>query len=149
MLITASRDADLRMWRRLTLARTLTLTLTLALALTVVLALTLALALPLTLTLTSYADPRPSTELAGFAHVGRFGRDSWSLDAPRSQSKPPRVTAQEPTYIPRIISSHLPYLSPIPPRNLPPISRAGAARVVGRRAPRGAAPLAPLEQGAG
>ena len=79
MLITASRDADLRMWRRLTLARTLTLTLTLALALTVVLALTLALALPLTLTLTSYADPRPSTELAGFTHVGRFGRDRLGL----------------------------------------------------------------------
>ena len=95
MLITASRDADLRMWRRQTLARTLTLTVTLALALTLTLALTLALTLPLTLTLTSYADPRPSTELAGFTHVGRFGRDSWSLDEPRSQSKPPRVTAQE------------------------------------------------------
>ena len=44
LLITASRDADLRMW--------------------------------------SYRDPRPSTSEEGFAHVGRFGRDSWSIERP-------------------------------------------------------------------
>ena len=56
LLVTASRDSDLRMW--------------------------------------SYRDPRPGTTEPGFAHVGRFGRDSWSLDDASSHCKPPRVATQ-------------------------------------------------------
>ena len=58
LLVTASRDADLRLW--------------------------------------SYRAPHPSSSEEGFAHVGRFGRDSWSIEDESSHCKPPRVAAQAP-----------------------------------------------------